>query len=83
MIDQISSSGGCESPSTATSTAKSSRRDSLTDKVVIPTQTQLQHHAVGQLQQQQHQQQQQPVPLTKAMAFEIPKSITSGSRNNR
>lgn len=37
-----SNSGGRDSPGTATSTAKSSRRDSLTDKVIIPTQSQLQ-----------------------------------------
>lgn len=34
-----SNSGGRDSPGTATSTAKSSRRDSLTDKIVIPTQS--------------------------------------------
>lgn len=56
-----SNSGGRDSPGTATSTAKSSRRDSLTDKVVIPTQSQL---------QQKQQSTQMQVP--KATAFEIP-----------
>lgn len=49
-----SNSGGRDSPGTATSTAKSSRRDSLTDKVIIPTQSQL----------QQKQQSSSPSPST-------------------
>lgn len=67
-----SNSGGRDSPGTATSTAKSSRRDSLTDKVVIPTQSQLQQ------QQQQQQTNNQVLPqstqmqVPKATAFEIP-----------
>lgn len=64
-----SNSGGRDSPGTATSTAKSSRRDSLTDKVVIPTQSQLQ-----QKQQSTNQMQPQPTQMQvpKAKAFEIP-----------
>lgn len=61
-----SNSGGRDSPGTATSTAKSSRRDSLTDKVVIPTQSQL---------QQKQQSTQMQVP--KATAFEIPANNTN------
>lgn len=74
-------SGGRDSPGTATSTAKSSRRDSLTDKIVIPTQSQLQ--------QKQQQQQQQPqiittsqVPVPKATAFEI-SAPTASNVNKR
>lgn len=58
-----SNSGGRDSPGTATSTAKSSRRDSLTDKVVIPTQSQI---------QQKQQSTQMQVQVPKATAFEIP-----------
>lgn len=75
LLDQSVSSGGRESPSTATSTAKSSRRDSLTDKVIVPTQTQLQQQAVGRINQQ--------LPQAKPIPFEAPKSVTSGSRDNR
>lgn len=77
LLDQSVSSGGRESPSTATSTAKSSRRDSLTDKIIVPTQTQLQQQAVGRMNQQQI-----PPPPTKPVAFEVPKSVTSGTRNS-
>lgn len=69
-----SNSGGRDSPGTATSTAKSSRRDSLTDKVVIPTQSQLQQkqQATNQVQPQSTQTQ-----VPKATAFEIPANNTN------
>lgn len=62
-----SNSGGRDSPGTATSTAKSSRRDSLTDKVIIPTQSQIQ-----QKQQTTNQVLSPPPQVPKATAFEIP-----------
>lgn len=66
-----SNSGGRDSPGTATSTAKSSRRDSLTDKVIIPTQSQI----------QQKQQSANQVPtqmqVPKGTAFEIPSMATN------
>lgn len=71
-----SNSGGRDSPGTATSTAKSSRRDSLTDKVIIPTQSQIQ-------QQQQSTNQVQIPPqsnqmqVPKGTAFEIPTANTN------
>lgn len=69
-----SNSGGRDSPGTATSTAKSSRRDSLTDKVIIPTQSQIQQHQ--QQQQLMNQVQGSPQPtqmqVPKGSAFEIP-----------
>lgn len=83
------SSAGRESPSTAASTAKSSRRDSLSDKVVIPTQSQLQQQQVGKLQQNQSSESSisSPVPAReygKAIAFEIPRGGgASGSSSNR
>lgn len=71
-IDQNIGSTEGDGSSTAVSTAKSSRRDSLTDKVVIPTQ----HQISAKLYQQQ-------IPVTKGISFEIPKSITSGSKIDR
>lgn len=53
QLDHTSGSGGRESPSTATSTAKSSRRDSLSDKVVVPTQHQAAAAAASEAAQQQ------------------------------
>lgn len=50
--------GGRESPSTTPSTAKSSRRDSLSEKVVLPSQTQQLPPAPA----APHHQQQQPLP---------------------
>lgn len=69
-----SNSGGRDSPGTATSTAKSSRRDSLTDKIVIPTQSQLQ-----QKQQTNNQMLPQSIQMQvpKATAFEIPSNNTN------
>lgn len=75
IIDQSTvSAGGRESPSTANSTAKSSRRDSLTDKIVIPTQNQLQNHAAEQIHQQ-------TTAINRSMAAEIPKN--NGTNVNR
>lgn len=67
-----SNSGGRDSPSTATSTAKSSRRDSLTDKIVIPTQSQI---AINQMLQQTTQ-----VDVPKSAAFELPTNNTNINR---
>lgn len=66
QLDSATSSGGRDSPGTATSTAKSSRRDSLTDKVIIPTQSQIQQK------QQSTNQVQPPQQVPKGTAFEIP-----------
>lgn len=75
-IDQSSANvGGRESPSTATSTAKSSRRDSLTDKIVIPTQNQLQHQAAGQIHQQAS-------IVNRSVAAEIPKNNTTNANRH-
>lgn len=82
------SSAGRESPSTAASTAKSSRRDSLSDKVVIPTQSQIQQQNVGKQQVSSQQSSESSIPgavreFGKGIAFEIPKGTTSGSSSNR
>lgn len=72
-----SNSGGRDSPSTATSTAKSSRRDSLTDKIVIPTQSQIQQkqQSIDQMLQQTTQ-----VDVPKSTAFELPTNNTNINR---
>lgn len=72
-----SNSGGRDSPSTATSTAKSSRRDSLTEKIVIPTQSQIQQkqQSIDQMLQQTTQ-----VDVPKSAAFELPINNTNTNR---
>lgn len=78
------SSAGRESPSTAASTAKSSRRDSLSEKVVIPTQSQIQQQNAG-IQQNNSYASESYLPKVtreygKGIAFEIPKSGSSSNR---
>lgn len=69
----MSDHGGRESPSTTPSTAKSSRRDSLTDKVVLPSQIQM------------LQQQQQPIlPAVSHLpmkSINVPPSVTNAMDN--
>lgn len=72
-------SGGRDSPGTATSTAKSSRRDSLTDKVIIPTQSQLQQKQQSSINQILNPETTQ-IAVPKATAFEIPSNNTSSNR---
>lgn len=67
-----SNSGGRDSPGTATSTAKSSRRDSLTDKVIIPTQSQIQQQQQSTTNQVQNLPQSTQMQVPKGTAFEIP-----------
>ncbi|XP_055317869.1 WD repeat-containing protein 47 isoform X4 [Sitodiplosis mosellana] len=76
-----SNSGGRDSPGTATSTAKSSRRDSLTDKVIIPTQSQIQQQQTTNQVQSPPQSTQMQVP--KEAAFEIPTANTNRSNINK
>lgn len=78
------SSAGRESPSTATSTAKSSRRDSLSEKVVIPTLSQIQQQNVGIQHNNSYAIESSAPKVTreygKGIAFEIPKSGSSSNR---
>lgn len=67
-----SNSGGRDSPGTATSTAKSSRRDSLTDKIIIPTQSQIQQQEQSTTNQVQNSPQSTQMQVPKGTAFEIP-----------
>lgn len=71
---QLIEQGGRESPSTTPSTAKSSRRDSLSEKVVLPSQV-LPPPPVA----APHHQQQQPLPPIPQM--QLPMKATNVIEN--